>query len=179
MGFAASFALTSISNVGSFAALTMDEPSWLEKARGYIELGMLDEALRQIDALPSQKRGTPAAQEMRIIISLNRGDLDEAFALSEDLCDLHPESHAGFIQGAYCLHAMERTQDAIDFLQAGPGTLRDEPVYFYNLACYELALGKRQAAVTWLKQSLEMDPTFREKVKTDTDLAEILEELDI
>jgi len=156
----------------------MEEPSWLEKTRGYIDLGMLDEAWREIERLPPDKSGTPEAQEMRIIVQLDRGNLDEALALSEVLCDLHPDQHAGFIQGAWCLHAMKRTEDAIEHLQSGPQTLRDEPVYFYNLACYELALGRSQAAVTWLKQSFEMDARFRQRALNDPDLASVHELLE-
>ena len=56
-------------------------------------------------------------------------------------------------------------------------TLRDEPVYFYNLACYEVALGKPQAALTWLRLSVEMDRHYRERALADPDLAAIAEAL--
>ena len=79
----------------------MNEPVWLEKTRGYIDLGMLDEAWEEINHLPADKRSSAIAQEMRIIIELDRGRLNEALALSEVLVDLHPDNHAGFIQGAY------------------------------------------------------------------------------
>ena len=151
----------------------MDEPAWLEKTRGYIDLGMLDEAWEEINHLPAEKRSSAIAQEMRIIIELDRGRLSEALALSEVLVDLHPENHAGFIQGAYCLHALDRTGEAIEHLQSGPVSLQDEPVYFYNLGCYELALGKPQAALSWLQQSFEMDPCSMRRALKDPDLEEL------
>lgn len=151
----------------------MEEPSWLEKVRGYLDLGMIDEAASEIEKLPLNRRNTEATQEMRIVIQLDRGDLKSAFALCETLCDIAPENHAGFIQGAYCLHELERTEDAIEHLQSGPQTLRDEPVYFYNLGCYELAMGRDQAAVTWLEQSFEMDPAHRKKAVQDPDLESV------
>jgi len=151
----------------------MEEPSWLEKVRGYLDLGMIDEAAREIEKLPATRRGTEEAQEMRIIVQLDRGDLASAFALCETLCDLAQDNHAGFIQGAYCLHEMERTEEAIEHLQSGPQTLRDEPLYFYNLGCYELAMGRDQAAVTWLEQSFQMDPIHRKKALSDPDLKSV------
>ena len=151
----------------------MNEPVWLEKTRGYIDLGMLDEAWEEINHLPADKRSSAIAQEMRIIIELDRGRLNEALALSEVLVDLHPDNHAGFIQGAYCLHALDRTEDAIAHLQSGPVSLQDEPVYFYNLGCYELALGKPQAALSWLQQSFEMDPRSKHRALEDPDLEEL------
>lgn len=156
----------------------MDEPSWLEKARGYIDLGMFDEAWRAIESLPANQSGSPDAQEMRIIIMLDRKEYDDALALSEVLCDIHPENHAGFIQGAYCLHAMGRTQDAIDHLQTGPDSLREEQCYFYNIACYELALGRDQAALTWLNQAIDLDPKNRARALRDADLERLHDEIE-
>lgn len=151
----------------------MDDTNWLERIRGYIDLGMHDDAWREIRSLPPERSGTPEAQELRIIVMLDRGEFEDALALSENLCDLFPEHPAGFVQGAYCLHARGDTQAAIDFLQSGPEALRGEPVYFYNLACYELALGREQAAKTWLRESIQMDNTNREKALDDPDLVKV------
>lgn len=155
----------------------MTEPSWLDRTRGFLDLGMFDEAWRELDQLPPDKRERPEAHEMRIVIRLDQGRTGEALALCAILCSLHPDSHAGFVQGAYCLHSLGRTDDAIAHLQSGPETLREEPVYFYNLACYELALGKRQAALAWLREAVEMDRRFRDRAIADPDLAGICDEL--
>jgi predicted Zn-dependent protease len=155
----------------------MTEPFWLDPARGYLELRMYEEAWTELERLPRDKADSPEARELRIVIRLDQGRTDEALALCAILCSLHPENHAGFVQGAYCLHALGRTQDAIAHLQSGPETLRDEAVYFYNLACYELALGKPQAALAWLRQAIEMDQAFRARALADPDLAAIREEI--
>ncbi len=155
----------------------IDEPSWLDKTRGYIDIGMLDEASREIEKLPSEKRTSPEALEMNIVITILKKDLDEALSLCEEFTEKYPDKHAGFIQGAYCLHATKQTQDAIDFLQSGPKTLLDEPVYFYNLACYEVALERNQAALTWLNQSIEMKPANRRVALADPDLSALRSEI--
>jgi predicted Zn-dependent protease len=159
-----------IRRIAASFTTSMDEPYWLDKTRGYIDLEMFVEALRELDNLPPDKRDSPEACEMRIIIQLDQNDLERALALSRSLSQARPENHAGFIQGAFCLHAMGNTNEAIDHLQSGPETLLDEPVYFYNLACYEAALGKTQTALTWLRQSVELDKTYRAKALTDPDL---------
>lgn len=151
----------------------MEESPWHEKIRGYIDLKMLDEAWNAIEQLPPDERSSPEAQELRIIVMLDRGRLHDAWELSAALSDLHPENHAGFIQGAWSLHARGETERAIEHLNSGPASLREEPIYFYNLACYELALGKKQAALTWLNKSFEMDPPSRAKALDDPDLAEL------
>lgn len=151
----------------------MEDHNWLERIRGYIDLEMLDDAWREIGNLDPSVSGTPEAQELRIIVMLDRGEYAAALSLSENLCDLFPEHPAGFVQGAYCLHAQGKTQAAIDHLQSGPDILREEPVYFYNLACYEVALGRPQAAQTWLIQSIEMDNANRAKALEDPDLVDL------
>ena len=151
----------------------IDEPSWLEKTRGYIDIGMLDEASREIENLPTDQRVSAEALEMQIVITILKKDLGAALVICEALAEQHPEKHAGYIQGAYCLHASGKSQDAIDFLQSGPKSLLDEPVYFYNLACYEVAMDRNQAALTWLNQSIEMKPANRQMALKDPDLKPI------
>jgi tetratricopeptide (TPR) repeat protein len=151
----------------------MEEQNWLERIRGYIDLEMLEDAWREIGNLAPSISGTPEAQELRIIVMLDRGELEDALSLSLNLCDLFPDHPAGFVQGAYCLHAQGNTQAAIDHLQSGPDILREEPVYFYNLACYEVALGRPQAAQTWLSESISMDNVNYIKALEDPDLIDL------
>jgi predicted Zn-dependent protease len=155
----------------------MDDPSWLDSARGYLDLGMLDEADAALASLTNEQRESEPGRELAISIALNRSDNEIAFRLSEELCRQWPASHAGPIQGAYALHALGRTEEAILFLQAGPGHLREEAVYYYNLACYEATLGRSEAAVSWVLESVLHDPAFRERALEDPDLAGILERL--
>lgn len=155
----------------------MEDLAWQEKIRGYVDLKMFDEAWAAIESLPPTDRGSPEAQELRITILLDRGDYDDALQLSETLCDLFPDRHSGFIHGAYCLHARGKTGEAIAFLQSGPVSLQEEPIYFFNLACYELALGKAEVAMSWLEQSFEMDPPSRAKALEDPDLEPLRERI--
>lgn len=148
----------------------MDEPTWLEKARGYIDLGMHDEAWAELEALPIDLGDRPEALEMRIIVLLDRREFGQAYEVATSLAEMDSDHHAGFIQGAFALHSLGRTQEAIDFLQTGPESLRDEQCYFYNIACYEIALGRPEAALTWLLQSIELDPRNRTRALKDPDL---------
>ncbi len=151
----------------------MEEPSWLESIRGYIDLSMHDEAWHSLDALPDEQNRHPAAIEMRIIIRLNQKNLDSALQLCLELSKTNPENHAGYIQGAYCLHELGRTAEAQEHLQKGPATLRREPVYFYNLCCYDLTLGNQDAAAAWLNRAFEMSPGYAEEALNDPDLEPI------
>jgi len=151
----------------------MEEPGWLAKTEGYIDLGMLDEAWKQLDSLPDELRDLPEAIEMRITILLDQKDTEDALRLCLDLCRKYPDNHAGFIQGAFCLHHMGLTEQAQQHLQSGPPSLRREPTYFYNLCCYNLSLGKKDSAMAWLNRAFEMSPGFVEEALNDPDLESI------
>ena len=151
----------------------MEEPTWLESTRGYIDLHMLDEAWKTLDTLPENQRDQAPAIEMRIIVRLDQKRLDDALALCHELCEKFPDNHAGYIQGAYCLHELGRTEEALEHLQSGPATLRREPVYFYNLCCYDLSLGKEDAASAWLNRAFEMSPGYADEALKDPDMEPI------
>lgn len=151
----------------------MEEPIWLESTKGYIDLSMHEEAWNSLDTLPDDKKDRAEVIEMRIIIRLNQKDLDSALQLCHELCRNYPENHAGYIQGAYCLHELGNTKEAQEHLQSGPASLRQEPVYFYNLCCYDLSLGKEDAAAAWLNRAFEMSPGYAEEALKDPDLEPI------
>ena len=48
--------------------------------------------------------------------------------------------------------------------------LLKEPIYYYNMGCYEALLGNVKDARVNLETSFEMDETFRELAKKDPDL---------
>jgi len=149
----------------------MNSAHSLESIRGYVSLAMYDKALEEWEKLSGEVRETIEAKEIRIVIELERSDFERALRLSRELTECCPDEHAGFIQGAYALHELGRTGEARDFLMDGPGTLREEPVYFYNLACYELALGKEDAAHAWLHRAFRMNIGYRKQALRDPDLA--------
>ncbi|MEM7698788.1 MAG: tetratricopeptide repeat protein [Verrucomicrobiota bacterium] len=156
----------------------MHDTSWLDSARGYIDLGMLDDAWEELEKLSPDLQELAPTIELRIVIRLDQENYPEAFALCEALTTAYPNLHSGFVQGGFCLHAAGETAKAVDFLQSGPASLKDEPVYYYNLACYEVALGRSQAALTWLKRSIKLNPRNRAIAKADPDLAPLVEQLE-
>jgi len=93
------------------------------------------------------------------------------------MCRVHPDESSGYIHGAFCLHELGRTLEAKQTLLDGPAGLLDEPVYYYNLACYETVLGNLQQAKVYLRASFRLDKSFRELAKCDPDLQRIRDEL--
>ena len=139
-------------------------------AQGYSELGMLDEALEELDTLPPKARKHPAALELRLLVRMQAHDWKAALKVSQELCHVAPDRSAGYIHSAFCLHELGHTAEAREVLLQGPEALHSEPTYHYNLACYECRLGNLDLARLHLEKSFALDKKFRDFAKSDPDL---------
>ncbi|MEA3187472.1 MAG: hypothetical protein QOD99_1302, partial [Chthoniobacter sp.] len=131
-------------------------------AQGYCELGMHRQALAELESLGDEQRTRPEILEMRLLILMQVKKWKEALAIARRLCALAPQSSAGFVHAAFCLHELGRTAEARAVLLAGPPTLADEATFHYNLACYECALGNLESSRAHLEISFGMDKKLRE-----------------
>ena len=147
----------------------------IRAAEGYFELGMQTEALAELDRLPPENQERAEAFRMRISIWLKMEDWARALKLSSRMCDLYPGESFGFIHKAFCLHELGATAEAKQTLLEGPASLLEEPIYYYNLGCYDAVLGNLESAQAYLRASFRLDKSLRELAKSDPDLAGIRE----
>ncbi len=146
-------------------------------AEGYSELGMFDEALAQLDQLNTEDHDRFEILRMRVDILLRKKDWKDALELSLLFCDANPNQPFGFVHAAFCLHELGRTSEAKQTLLEGPAALLDEPVYYYNLACYDTVLGNLEQAKVYLRASFRLDKSFQQLAKKDPDLKPIRDDL--
>ncbi|MBT7981937.1 MAG: hypothetical protein HN584_05165, partial [Akkermansiaceae bacterium] len=92
----------------------------LQAVRGYYELEMYDDAWDELKEVERSFPLTPSILQIKILLLLREQTWDAAYALSEDLQRMEPQNGAGFIQGAYCLHEMNRTDEALALLEEAP-----------------------------------------------------------
>jgi tetratricopeptide (TPR) repeat protein len=115
--------------------------------------------------------------QLRVYILMRARRWDDALASCEALRAVRPELSLGYIHGAFCLHELGRTAEAMELLQQGPASLLREPVYFYNLGCYHAVLGNPEDAQSYLQMSFNMDEKFREIARYDPDLEGVMGKL--
>ncbi len=149
----------------------------LTRLEGYIELRLFAEATEILESLDNSVRESPPVLSMEIALCIAEERYNRGLFLAHTLCEKSPELHSGFIHGAYCLHELGRTDEALAYLQAGPESLQREPTYFYNLACYQAVLGNRDMAISWLGQAIRLDPDFHSLALKDPDLRLIRDSL--
>lgn len=150
---------------------------YINAAQGYLELGMADEALAELERVPAADRGHEDVAQLRVYILMRARRWPEALGACEALRSRHPDLSLGYIHGAFCLHELGRTAEAMALLQEGPASLLREPVYFYNLGCYHAVLGHPEEAQNYLQMSFNMDGKFREIARYDPDLQGVLGKL--
>jgi predicted Zn-dependent protease len=146
-------------------------------AEGYSELGMFEDALEELSQLDAVQQDRVEVLRMRVDILLRKQEWQDALNLSLRFCDVNPNQPYGYVHAAFCLHELGRTSEAKQTLLDGPAALLDEPVYYYNLACYDTVLGNLEQAKVYLRASFRLDKSFRELAKTDPDLEQIRDEL--
>lgn len=144
--------------------------SRLRVVQGYQELGMSEEAWEELGDIERRFPATPPIVQMKVLLMEGDRDFDRAFELTSELRRMEPHGAAGYIHGAYCLHEMGRTDEALTMLEAAPESVRDEALYHYNKGCYQAALGDVETARTCLSKSFDLDGRLLAIARKDPDL---------
>jgi tetratricopeptide (TPR) repeat protein len=142
----------------------------LEAVRGYYELEMYDDAWDELKEVERSFPLTPSILQIKILLLLKEKKWDAAYALSEELQRMEPQNGVGFIQGAYCLHEMNRTDEALALLEEAPESVRKDAIYFYNKGCYEAVMGNVDTAFDCLRKSFDLDQSLLDVARKDPDL---------
>jgi tetratricopeptide (TPR) repeat protein len=142
----------------------------LRAACGYAELGMDRESIAELDEIDPRLQNRPEVLQLRLHHLMRRKSWTRALTISRKLCRVAPDCGAGFLHAGFCLHELGKTAQAKELLLKGPIALLKEPIYYYNMGCYDALLGNVNEARENLHTSFKMDSTFRELAKRDPDL---------
>ena len=142
-------------------------------ACGYAELGMTRESMSELNAIDQEFQNRPEVLQLRLHHLMRDKRWATALRISQKLCRAAPDCSAGFLHAGFCLHELGKTAQAKATLLKGPATLLQEPIYYYNMGCYDALLGNLHDARENLETSFQMDITFRELAKKDPDLQAI------
>jgi predicted Zn-dependent protease len=141
-----------------------------EAADGYFHLGMIEDAQKELEAIPTRFQNAPEVMQMRLRITMRQGNWADALSMAMHIKKLRPKWPFPYLDAAYCLHELNQTVEARDTLNAGPSELRNFPIFYYNMACYEACLGNLPEARKLLKKAIRMEPEYKEQSLNDPDL---------
>jgi Flp pilus assembly protein TadD len=145
----------------------------LRAAAGYAELGMNRESIAELNAIDTPSQIRPEVLQLRLHHLMREKKWARALTVSRKLCQVAPHCSAGYLHAGFCLHELGKTLQAKKLLLKGPVALLREPIYYYNMGCYDALLGNPKSAQVHLLTSFKMDPSFREIAKKDPDLESV------
>ena len=131
---------------------------------------MFRESIAELDAIEPRLQNRPEVLQLRLHDLMRKKRWARALQVSQTLCRVAPDSGTGFLHAGFCLHQLGKTVEAKNLLITGPVALLKEPIYYYNMGCYEALLGNVRDAQQNLEISFKMDASFREIAKKDPDL---------
>lgn len=140
-------------------------------AVGWLELGLPDEALFELEPLPWRIQIRKSLLELRLVAEMADRSWNAASETARLLCLKDPKEPQFFLHAAYCLHETGDTHAALLWLLRGPKTLFSEAIFHYNLACYLAVLGQTDRAKSHLNTAFTLDQSLRDSAHLDQDLA--------
>src|SRR5262245_13928258 len=145
----------------------------LEAAQGWLELGNHVEANEELERIAPALRSHPDVLAVRWDVYSKAGQWAAAVDFGKALTQLAPGRAGSWINFAFALHEMKRTQEAWGVLLPVATKFPRESTIPYNLACYAAQLGRLVEARDWLAQAFQVGNAKELKLQAldDPDLA--------
>jgi len=143
----------------------------LEYARGYIALGLINEASEELEAITGNARLSTEVLRVRVDLYMEAKQWDLVVDVAKPVCLATPEDEGAWIAWAYALREKQQVKEAQDvLLQAEPMHGKNCAVLHYNLACYACLLGDKKEAKRRLARACKMDAQWKAAALEDEDL---------
>jgi tetratricopeptide (TPR) repeat protein len=141
----------------------------IEEAEGYLELGLMDHALRAL-----QRRGTLVHGNGRACYLMGEtlrelARFEEALFPLERSADLIPDDIHVWLALGWCYKRTGHLAKAIESLEAAVKIDPSEAIVHYNLACYWSLARNRVLALRYLAHAFDIDANYRDLVLDEED----------
>lgn len=157
------------------------EIHYVTSAEGWIGLGNLSEARKELGQIAQEQQSHPDVLEVWWHICAEEKDWQEGLRVARALLAKAPERSSGWLHQAYALRRVEQggIRKAWEALLPAFDKFPREPIISYNLSCYACQLHQLDAARVWLQRALVIGE--HEQVKqmalADTDLEPLWPEI--
>ena len=158
------------------AAVTDDIDAACRRALGFLELGMPEDAIAELDELSVS---SSLVLHLRVDALFRLKNWEEASAICLPMTEQEPSDPGWWIQAAYSQRRARSIESAETILRKA---LRHHPrhgLILYNLACYACVQDRPDEARELISQAIEVDPAqVLAMAKKDPDLLAIRPWLD-
>lgn len=142
----------------------------LQRADGFLDLGMTEKARAELDRVPEPERGSCAFRLLALRLTMEECDWPRAAELASALRETFPDEPGFWIQLAFAKRRAEGLEVARHILSDALLRFPNVATIPFNLACYECQLGRLDEAMHRLKQAFGLDEACRDAALEDEDL---------
>ncbi len=134
-------------------------PQWehvLRAAHGWYELGLPDDAEKELASLPQKIQASPEVLKLRFHVARSRKHFEDALTLAQTLIDVAESEMWGWLYRSQALHWLGRTRESFDLLLP---VRKDWPKAFeipYDLACYCAQSDRVDEARSWFTKAMSL-----------------------
>jgi hypothetical protein len=148
-----------------------------ERASGYFNLEMFEEAERELRALPKEEPWEKNGRMMLLGIRQEQGNWVLAQEIARGLRLEFPDEKDWWISDAYATRRCESIESAREILLEGLVVHCDCSLIRYNLACYACVLKSPGESLDFLKEAVRGDEKYKLMALEDEDLKDMREAL--
>jgi len=138
--------------------VTYDSADHCQRALGYLELGMAEDAWDELAALPTEFGELKPVKQLRVEILGRLKRWGEAAELCLPMLESEPSELFWWIQGAYTVRRSESIEAAELILRRALAHHPPDNLLLYNLACYACVQGRMEEARDFLNQAILGNP---------------------
>lgn len=148
-------------------------PAYLETARGYLALGMVQEADEELSRMTGQSRHRADVMRLRAVVYERGERWEQMKEVAGSLVTRWPEEAAHWIALGWATRRAGSIPEASDVLRRSLAHHPQEAVIHYNLACYAAQTGIFEEARLRLEDAIRLDPSMRALALEDPDLGSL------
>ena len=136
-------------------------------AQGYLEIGMVEDSLRELEALPESEQRSNECLSVYVEIFRERGEWERMEKTAKLLCETDKQNVKSWLDCAFARYHLDSVESARATLLAATKRFPNEALVLFQLACCECQLGDIAEAKKHLNQSKELCPICRVLALTD------------
>lgn len=137
---------------------------------GYMQLGMYQDAEREIQSIPEVHKNHPDVLALAVELYHSTHEWTKLLETSRNLIDANPENPGGWVSCAYATRRIEGIEQARELLLEAHEKHPEEPIILFNLGCYAAQCGALDTAEAYVRRAINLDPSFRKVAQEDEDL---------
>ena len=152
------------------------ELKWrLSQARGYLGLGMVEEAGAELDRVPAEAAQQTEVLVLRALVLQEQAKWPPLVDVARKLVLRQPAESGWWITWAYATRRSRSLKAAEAILLEAERTHPQEAAIQFNLGCYACQRGDLAEARRRVNQAIAFDKSFKKAAAVDPDLAPLRE----